>query len=82
VSENRRLGPAARAFFFGCKSIMRRRRKRRHAESGPAEFATAVVVDVGTNVNVNGGVLLGEDGGCHRPIVDGQPVGGRQFRII
>lgn len=67
VSGNGMLGPAVKALFFGCQSIMRRRRKRRHAESGPAEFATAVVVDVGTNVNVNGGVLLGEDGGerCH-----------------
>lgn len=70
VSGNRRLGPAARALLFGGQSIMsimRRRRKRRHVESGPAEFATAVVDDVGTNVNVNGGALLGEDGGerCH-----------------
>ena len=63
VSGNRMLGPAVRALFWGCQSSMRRRRKRRHVESGPAEFATAVGVDVGTNVNVNGGGLLREDNG-------------------
>jgi hypothetical protein len=47
----------------------------RHVESGPAEFATAVVV--GT---LNG--RMGRDERCHRPIVDGQPVGGRHFPII
>ena len=53
-----RTRPSLSFFCFRFQLIMRRRRKRRHVESGPAELATAVwVVVVRTAMEKGSGVV-------------------------